>query len=93
MEHSTSAPNQRIRGTRYYVACKVEYNYPSVVLTPDVFHFFVKTWYNEYGREAYEQQFWNREQNSLLPPRYSWNSYVCNPLKTPGRLTKIPSEH
>ena len=40
MEHSTSAPNERVLRTTQLV--KLSFNHPSVVLTADVFHYCYK---------------------------------------------------
>ena len=40
MEHSTSAPNERVLRTTQLA--KLSFNHPSVVLTADVFQYFIK---------------------------------------------------
>ena len=41
MEHSTSAPSERVR--RITQLAKLSFNHPSVVLTADVFQFLIKS--------------------------------------------------
>ena len=43
MEHSTSAPNERVGRTTQLA--KLSFNHPSVVLTADVFQYFCKRSY------------------------------------------------
>ena len=43
MEHSTSAPNERV--CRITQLAKLSFNHPSVVLTADVFQYFYKEGY------------------------------------------------
>ena len=40
MEHSTSAPNVRVG--RITLLAKLSFNHPSVVLTADVFQYFIR---------------------------------------------------
>ena len=46
MEHSTSAPNERVLRTTQLA--KLSFNHPSVVLTADVFRYFYKKEYDTY---------------------------------------------